>query len=251
MGGWGGVEGADALLWGSTRGLVGPKRGRDTRAAVPDLAVGCASMLWSSRGRAKRTHPCPPCTATRPPQSGLYSNHADIGPRYAGVLLGLSNTAGVLAGVLGTAATGFILQNGSWKQASSGALRVLQAEGAERGVSGGLAASSQRGCFAAACMLRRSYGQATAVDASLCAAACRCGAWPWRCTWWARWCGTSLPRVSRAGWEERMRAAQHFLEGKGRAGRGHARLRAALALTTVLTEAARALSFVAGEKIFD
>jgi ACS family sodium-dependent inorganic phosphate cotransporter len=49
-------------------------------------------------------------------QSGLYSNHADIGPRYAGVLLGLSNTAGVLAGVLGTAATGLILQTGSWKQ---------------------------------------------------------------------------------------------------------------------------------------
>lgn len=50
-------------------------------------------------------------------QSGLYSNHADIGPRYAGVLLGLSNTAGVLAGVLGTAATGAILQStGSWDQ---------------------------------------------------------------------------------------------------------------------------------------
>lgn len=47
-------------------------------------------------------------------QSGLYSNHQDIGPRYAGVLLGLSNTAGVLAGVLGTAATGWILANGSW-----------------------------------------------------------------------------------------------------------------------------------------
>ncbi|KAH9604124.1 hypothetical protein KSS87_010464 [Heliosperma pusillum] len=31
-----------------------------------------------------------------------------------GVLLGLSNTAGVLAGVFGTAATGFILQRGSW-----------------------------------------------------------------------------------------------------------------------------------------
>lgn len=106
-------------------------------------------------------------------QSGLYSNHADIGPRwvlgaaggggwvqaafpwadlesgagqlqstaqrhsacllncsvppptprdrYAGVLLGLSNTAGVLAGVLGTAATGFILQNGSWNQVGAGA----------------------------------------------------------------------------------------------------------------------------------
>lgn len=36
----------------------------------------------------------------------------DIGPRYAGVLLGMSNTAGVLAGVLGTGATGLILSNG-------------------------------------------------------------------------------------------------------------------------------------------
>ncbi|KAL6747732.1 sodium-dependent phosphate transport protein 1, chloroplastic [Haematococcus lacustris] len=49
-------------------------------------------------------------------QSGLYSNHQDIAPRYAGVLLGLSNTAGVLAGVLGSLATGFILQHGSWEQ---------------------------------------------------------------------------------------------------------------------------------------
>uniref|UniRef100_A0A7S3VMN6 Major facilitator superfamily (MFS) profile domain-containing protein n=1 Tax=Dunaliella tertiolecta TaxID=3047 RepID=A0A7S3VMN6_DUNTE len=49
-------------------------------------------------------------------QSGLYSNHQDIGPRYAGVLLGLSNTAGVLAGVVGSLATGYILQNGTWSQ---------------------------------------------------------------------------------------------------------------------------------------
>lgn len=49
-------------------------------------------------------------------QAGLYSNHQDIGPRYAGVLLGLSNTAGVLAGVLGSLATGLILQHGSWDQ---------------------------------------------------------------------------------------------------------------------------------------
>ncbi|KAM0992282.1 hypothetical protein ACFX13_010722 [Malus domestica] len=47
-------------------------------------------------------------------QSGLYSNHQDIGPRYVGVSLELSNTAGVLAGVFGTAATGYILQRGSW-----------------------------------------------------------------------------------------------------------------------------------------
>ncbi|CAI8590603.1 unnamed protein product [Vicia faba] len=47
-------------------------------------------------------------------QSGLYLNHQDIAPRYSGILLGLSNTAGVLAGVLGTTATGYILQHGSW-----------------------------------------------------------------------------------------------------------------------------------------
>ncbi len=41
----------------------------------------------------------------------------DIGPRYSGVLLGMSNTAGVLAGVLGTAATGYILKNGTWDEA--------------------------------------------------------------------------------------------------------------------------------------
>ncbi|KAL5075932.1 hypothetical protein RYX36_014916 [Vicia faba] len=45
-------------------------------------------------------------------QSGLYSNHQDIAPRYSGILLGLSNTAGVLVGVLRTAATGYILQHG-------------------------------------------------------------------------------------------------------------------------------------------
>eukprot|EP00793_Prasinoderma_coloniale_P001496 PRCOL_00003300-RA len=49
-------------------------------------------------------------------QSGLYSNHQDIAPRYAGVLLGMSNTAGVLAGVLGTYAVGVILEDGSWDQ---------------------------------------------------------------------------------------------------------------------------------------
>lgn len=47
-------------------------------------------------------------------QSGLYSNHADIGPNYAGVLLGLSNTAGVLAGVIGTAVTGWMLKSLGW-----------------------------------------------------------------------------------------------------------------------------------------
>ncbi|KAG1670523.1 hypothetical protein FOA52_015388 [Chlamydomonas sp. UWO 241] len=49
-------------------------------------------------------------------QSGLYSNHQDIAPRYSGVLLGMSNTAGVLAGVMGSIVTGQILLHGSWDQ---------------------------------------------------------------------------------------------------------------------------------------
>ncbi|KAG2380325.1 Ascorbate transporter [Vigna angularis] len=43
-------------------------------------------------------------------QSGLYSNHQDIGPRYAVSYCYFR----VLAGVFGTAATGYILQRGSW-----------------------------------------------------------------------------------------------------------------------------------------
>ncbi|XP_057981446.1 ascorbate transporter, chloroplastic isoform X2 [Malania oleifera] len=70
-----------------------------SRVRTPALAVLCMACSQGSDAFS---------------QSGLYSNHQDIGPRYAGVLLGLSNTAGVLAGVLGTAATGYILQRGSW-----------------------------------------------------------------------------------------------------------------------------------------
>ena len=44
------------------------------------------------------------------------STEQDIGPRYSGVLLGMSNTAGVLAGVFGTAATGYILKHGTWDE---------------------------------------------------------------------------------------------------------------------------------------
>lgn len=46
----------------------------------------------------------------------------DIGPKYAGVLLGLTNTAGVLAGVISTAATGYILSVGSWNDVWTSAI---------------------------------------------------------------------------------------------------------------------------------
>lgn len=47
--------------------------------------------------------------------AGFGSNHLDIAPRYAGALMGLSNTAGTLPGVIGVAVTGYILEaTGSW-----------------------------------------------------------------------------------------------------------------------------------------
>jgi ACS family sodium-dependent inorganic phosphate cotransporter len=47
--------------------------------------------------------------------SGFGSNHLDIGPRYAGALMGLSNTAGTLPGIIGVTVTGYILAaTGSW-----------------------------------------------------------------------------------------------------------------------------------------
>lgn len=47
--------------------------------------------------------------------AGLYCNHADLSPRYAPVLLGLTNTAGALPGILGVAFTGYLYdKTGSW-----------------------------------------------------------------------------------------------------------------------------------------
>ena len=43
--------------------------------------------------------------------SGAFAvNHLDVAPRYAGILMGLSNTAATVPGIIGVAAVGFILQ---------------------------------------------------------------------------------------------------------------------------------------------
>lgn len=48
-------------------------------------------------------------------RAGLYCNHQDLSPKYAAALLGLSNTAGALPGVLGVTAAGYLLDaTGSW-----------------------------------------------------------------------------------------------------------------------------------------
>ncbi|KAL4857945.1 putative anion transporter 6 [Chlorella vulgaris] len=51
-------------------------------------------------------------------RAGLYCNHQDLSPKYAAALLGLSNTAGALPGVLGVTFAGYLLDTtGSWAQA--------------------------------------------------------------------------------------------------------------------------------------
>ena len=49
-------------------------------------------------------------------QSGVYSNHSDIGPECAGTLLGISNTFASLPGIIGVSVTGVILDatSGNW-----------------------------------------------------------------------------------------------------------------------------------------
>jgi MFS transporter, ACS family, solute carrier family 17 (sodium-dependent inorganic phosphate cotransporter), other len=41
--------------------------------------------------------------------AGFAANHLDIAPRYAGILMGLSNTFTQLPGIVGVALTGFIV----------------------------------------------------------------------------------------------------------------------------------------------
>ncbi|KAL2621517.1 hypothetical protein R1flu_001722 [Riccia fluitans] len=58
-------------------------------------AIFCSSLVLGA------------CSLAR---AGFAVNHMDIAPRYAGIVMGVSNTAGTVAGVVGVAATGQILE---------------------------------------------------------------------------------------------------------------------------------------------
>lgn len=48
-------------------------------------------------------------------RAGLYCNHQDLSPKYAGALLGITNTAGALPGVLGVTMAGYLFDmTASW-----------------------------------------------------------------------------------------------------------------------------------------
>ncbi|CAI5979892.1 unnamed protein product [Closterium sp. NIES-65] len=70
----------------------------------------------------------------------LKINHMDIAPRFAGVVMGVSNTAGTMAGVVGVAASGLILEAFSGGEGSGGV-----GNGGVGGVSGVGGAGGGRG----------------------------------------------------------------------------------------------------------
>lgn len=64
-------------------------------------------------------------------RGGLYCNHQDLSPKYAGALLGITNTAGALPGVLGVAAAGYLLDvTNSWALAVFYPTAICQLVGA-------------------------------------------------------------------------------------------------------------------------
>eukprot|EP00897_Mesotaenium_endlicherianum_P002692 jgi/Mesen1/2450/ME000158S01644 len=67
---------------------------------MPHLASVSGAVLCSSVALGA-------CALAR---AGFAVNHLDIAPRYAGIVMGVSNTAGTIAGVVGVAATGLILE---------------------------------------------------------------------------------------------------------------------------------------------
>jgi ACS family sodium-dependent inorganic phosphate cotransporter len=83
---------AVALL---TPAAPGGAAGLQTAALVALLSLGFALGAWS--------------------RAGLYCNHQDLSPKYASALLGITNTAGALPGVLGVTSAGYLLDaTGSW-----------------------------------------------------------------------------------------------------------------------------------------
>ena len=87
-------------------GFIGP-------ALCLIVLAACGANMTAARAVATLTIACG-CTAFT--QAGFLVNFQEIGPKYAGVLHGMANTAGSIAGMLGTYATGAVLEatGGNW-----------------------------------------------------------------------------------------------------------------------------------------
>jgi MFS transporter, ACS family, solute carrier family 17 (sodium-dependent inorganic phosphate cotransporter), other len=66
-------------------------------------------------------------------RGGFSVNHMDIAPQYAGIVMGISNTAGTVSGIIGVSATGFILESAGGSESRVG---WYQAHGVAAGILG-------------------------------------------------------------------------------------------------------------------
>ena len=53
-------------------------------------------------------------------RGGFSVNHMDIAPKYAGIVMGISNTAGTVSGIIGVSATGFVLESAGGSEVRAG-----------------------------------------------------------------------------------------------------------------------------------
>ncbi|KAG6551061.1 hypothetical protein Mapa_007296 [Marchantia paleacea] len=100
---------ADHLI---TRRIFSVTKTRKVLNTIGFITAAVALMLMSSMRSAFGAVVCSSvvlgaCSLAR---AGFAVNHMDIAPRYAGIVMGVSNTAGTVAGVVGVAATGQILE---------------------------------------------------------------------------------------------------------------------------------------------
>ncbi|CAL6413138.1 unnamed protein product [Bathycoccus prasinos] len=62
--------------------------------------------------------------------AGLYSNHQDLSPKYASILLGITNTCGALPGVIGVPLTGYLIkETQEWELSMFGPAIILYSLG--------------------------------------------------------------------------------------------------------------------------
>jgi MFS transporter, ACS family, solute carrier family 17 (sodium-dependent inorganic phosphate cotransporter), other len=73
--------------------------------ALPLLALPAARSPWNAVTLVALS-----AAASGLGNSGFGVNHLDVGPTYAGVLMGISNTIATIPGIVGVAAAGFIVQ---------------------------------------------------------------------------------------------------------------------------------------------
>lgn len=106
-GGWAG----DALIINKVATVGGARKLVNT---IGFWTTAGALLLFSSAQSVAAGIFCTTlCLATAGFARGGFSvNHMDIAPKYAGVVMGISNTAGTVAGMIGVAATGELLQWG-------------------------------------------------------------------------------------------------------------------------------------------